>query len=81
MRYVSSLISGVGIFFFGAGLAWYHGIMGVLYPEAVHSLYWAFMILGGSLLSEGGTLYVAFREIRSGARNENLSMLDYSKAF
>ncbi|XP_022665831.1 zinc transporter 9-like [Varroa jacobsoni] len=77
MRYVSSLISGVGIFFFGAGLAWYHGVMGLLYPEAVQSLYWAFIILGGSLLTEGGTLYVAFREIRSGARNENVSMLDY----
>ncbi|OQR78850.1 zinc transporter 9-like [Tropilaelaps mercedesae] len=77
MRYVSSLISGVGIFFCGAGLAWYHGFVGLLSPERVNSLYWAFVILGGSLLSEGGTLYVAFREIRNGARHENVSMLDY----
>ncbi|XP_003744908.1 zinc transporter 9 [Galendromus occidentalis] len=77
MRYVSSLISGVGIFFFGAGLAWYHGFMGLIYPEAVHSLYWSFVILGGSFLSEGGTLFVAYKEIKSGARKENVPMLDY----
>ncbi|KAG0427472.1 hypothetical protein HPB47_025486 [Ixodes persulcatus] len=40
MRYVSSLISGVGVFFFGAGLAWYHGIKGLLHPEELESLYW-----------------------------------------
>ena len=79
MRYVSSLISGVGIFFFGAGLAWYHGFMGLMHPETSQSLYWAFIILGGSLLSESGTLFVAFREIRNGARKENVPMLDYSE--
>lgn len=79
MRYVSSLISGVGIFFFGAGLAWYHGFMGLMHPEAVASLYWPFIILGGSLLSEGGTLFVAFKEIRNGARKERVPMMDYSE--
>ncbi|CAN8006220.1 unnamed protein product, partial [Ixodes hexagonus] len=77
MRYVSSLISGVGVFFFGAGLAWYHGIKGLLHPEELESLYWAFFILGGSLISEGGTLLVAYNEVKKGAQREKMSMLEY----
>ncbi|XP_023212989.1 zinc transporter 9-like, partial [Centruroides sculpturatus] len=53
MRYVASLISGVGIFCFGTGISIYHGIMGIFFPEVIESLYWAFFILGGSLISEG----------------------------
>lgn len=40
MRYIASLISGVGIFMMGAGLSWYHGIMGLLHPEPIQSLLW-----------------------------------------
>uniref|UniRef100_A0AAR2JZV0 Cation efflux protein transmembrane domain-containing protein n=1 Tax=Pygocentrus nattereri TaxID=42514 RepID=A0AAR2JZV0_PYGNA len=54
MRYIASLISGVGIFMMGAGLSWYHGIMGLLHPQPMESLLWAYCILAGSLVSEGG---------------------------
>lgn len=40
MRYIASLISGVGIFMMGAGLSWYHGIMGLLNPQPMESLLW-----------------------------------------
>uniref|UniRef100_A0A4W4HD44 Proton-coupled zinc antiporter SLC30A9, mitochondrial n=1 Tax=Electrophorus electricus TaxID=8005 RepID=A0A4W4HD44_ELEEL len=40
MRYISSLISGVGIFMMGAGLSWYHGIIGLLHPHPIESLIW-----------------------------------------
>lgn len=40
MRYIASLISGVGIFMMGAGLSWYHGIMGLLHPQPMESLLW-----------------------------------------
>lgn len=40
MRYIASLISGVGIFMMGAGLSWYHGVMGLLHPEPIESLLW-----------------------------------------
>ena len=40
MRYIASLISGVGIFMMGAGLSWYHGIMGLLHPQQMESLLW-----------------------------------------
>uniref|UniRef100_A0AAY4CLB1 Cation efflux protein transmembrane domain-containing protein n=1 Tax=Denticeps clupeoides TaxID=299321 RepID=A0AAY4CLB1_9TELE len=56
MRYIASLISGVGIFMMGAGLSWYHGIMGLLHPQPMESLLWAYCILAGSLVSEGGGL-------------------------
>lgn len=59
MRYVSSLISGVGIFCVGTGLSFYHGITGLLHPQPIEDFYWAFFILGGSLVSEGATLVVA----------------------
>jgi zinc transporter 9 len=37
MQYVSSLISGVGIFCMGAGLSIYHGIIGLGSPQQVQS--------------------------------------------
>ncbi|OQV20539.1 Zinc transporter 9 [Hypsibius exemplaris] len=77
LRYVSSLVSGLGIFFFGFGLTVYHGIMGLLHPTAIAPLYWAFFVLGGSLLSEGGTLMVALGQIRKEARRQNVSIWNY----
>lgn len=49
MRYIASLISGVGIFMMGAGLSWYHGIMGLLHPEPIESLLWVRVRLGVDL--------------------------------
>jgi len=43
MRYVSSLISGVGIFCVGCGLSIYHGIDGILHPEPITDLYTQFL--------------------------------------
>ncbi len=39
MQYVSSLISGVGIFCMGAGLSIYHGVTGLVHPSEIESLY------------------------------------------
>uniref|UniRef100_A0A8C3TXS9 Proton-coupled zinc antiporter SLC30A9, mitochondrial n=1 Tax=Catharus ustulatus TaxID=91951 RepID=A0A8C3TXS9_CATUS len=77
MRYIASLISGVGIFMMGAGLSWYHGIIGLLHPHPVESLLWAYCILAGSLVSEGATLLVAINEIRRSARAKGLSFYQY----
>uniref|UniRef100_A0A672IL65 Proton-coupled zinc antiporter SLC30A9, mitochondrial n=1 Tax=Salarias fasciatus TaxID=181472 RepID=A0A672IL65_SALFA len=77
MRYIASLISGVGIFMMGAGLSWYHGIMGLLHPEPIESLLWAYCILAGSLVSEGATLLVAVNEIRRSAHQHGLSFYEY----
>ena len=77
MTYVSSLISGVGIFCVGTGLSLYHGIHGILFPNPLESFYWAYFILGGSLVSEGATLLVAINSIRKGACEKQLSFKDY----
>jgi len=37
-RYVYSLISGVGIFFLGAGVTVYHGAMGLFHPPVLEFL-------------------------------------------
>ncbi|XP_013788210.2 zinc transporter 9-like isoform X2 [Limulus polyphemus] len=77
MRYVASLISGVGIFCFGTGLSIYHGIMGLLHPEQMEPLFWAYMALSISLMTEGGTLMIAFNAIKKGAFQEGMSVKEY----
>ncbi|XP_072554089.1 proton-coupled zinc antiporter SLC30A9, mitochondrial [Paramormyrops kingsleyae] len=77
MRYIASLISGVGIFMMGAGLSWYHGIMGLLNPQPMESLLWAYCILAGSLVSEGATLVVAINEIKKSAQLRGISFYQY----
>ncbi|KAI4904147.1 hypothetical protein NFI96_013806, partial [Prochilodus magdalenae] len=77
MRYIASLISGVGIFMMGAGLSWYHGIMGLLHPQPMESLLWAYCILAGSLVSEGATLLVAINEIKKSAHKQGVSFYEY----
>ncbi|KAL1506629.1 hypothetical protein ABEB36_005955 [Hypothenemus hampei] len=77
MKYVASLISGVGIFCVGTGLSFYHGISGLLNPQPMEDFFWAYFILGGSLVSEGATWLVAFNSIRKGAREINMSVKDY----
>ncbi|GLH14182.1 AGAP012046-PA [Gryllus bimaculatus] len=77
MKYVASLISGVGIFCVGTGLSLYHGITGLLHPAPLESFYWAFFILGGSLVSEGATLLVAVNSIKKGAKESNMQFWEY----
>ncbi|XP_069950414.1 proton-coupled zinc antiporter SLC30A9, mitochondrial isoform X2 [Cherax quadricarinatus] len=77
MRYVSSLISGAMIFCVGAGLSIQHGISGLLGPTEVLPLYWAFYILGGSMITEGGTLLMAVHAIRKGAQEQQMSFTEY----
>ena len=52
-RYVYSLISGVGIFFLGAGVSSYHGIMGLIHPHVIANMPVAFSVLGASAVVEG----------------------------
>nr|CAE30407.1 novel protein similar to human chromosome 4 open reading frame 1 (C4orf1) [Danio rerio] len=58
-------------------LSWYHGIMGLLHPQPIESLLWAYCILAGSLVSEGATLLVAINEIKKSARTQGLSFYEY----
>lgn len=53
MRYIASLISGVGIFMMGAGLSWYHGIMGLLHPQPIESLLWVSFSICNKIICKG----------------------------
>lgn len=77
MKYVSSLISGVGIFCVGTGLSVYHGIVGLMVPSPMESYYWAILCLAGSLLSEGATCLVAISSLRKGAMESEMSIKNY----
>ncbi|EDW74875.2 uncharacterized protein Dwil_GK15668 [Drosophila willistoni] len=77
MRYVSSLISGVGIFCVGCGLSVYHGIEGIIHPEPIGDLFWVYCILMGSLVSEGATLIVAVNELKRAAVVNNMTFKEY----
>uniref|UniRef100_A0A8C9VW97 Proton-coupled zinc antiporter SLC30A9, mitochondrial n=1 Tax=Scleropages formosus TaxID=113540 RepID=A0A8C9VW97_SCLFO len=76
MRYIASLISGVGIFMMGAGLSWYHGIMGLLNPQPIESLLWV-SDLGLAFFSILATLLVAISEIKKSAQLQGLSFYEY----
>ncbi|XP_063374634.1 proton-coupled zinc antiporter SLC30A9, mitochondrial [Cydia amplana] len=77
MRYVSSLISGVGIFCVGSGLSFYHGVTGILDPQPLHDFYWAYFVLGGAVVSEGATLMVALNSLRKGAKEADTPLYEY----
>ncbi|CAH1267603.1 SLC30A9 [Branchiostoma lanceolatum] len=77
MRYVSSLVSGVGIFCVGSGLSIYHGVLGLIDPQPMESFFWAYCILAGSLVSEGATLLVATAQIRKSARAQGMQFMEY----
>lgn len=77
MRYIASLISGVAIFCTGTGLSIYHGVHGLLHPEPIESYYWAFFILFGSLISEGGTLAIALNAARKASAAQGATLKQY----
>uniref|UniRef100_A0A8D1C370 Proton-coupled zinc antiporter SLC30A9, mitochondrial n=1 Tax=Sus scrofa TaxID=9823 RepID=A0A8D1C370_PIG len=72
MRYIASLISGVGIFMMGAGLSWYHGIMGLLNPQPIESLLWVISLLHSlrrSARAKGMSFYKYVMESRDPSTN------------
>ncbi|XP_005110928.1 zinc transporter 9 [Aplysia californica] len=77
LRHISSLISGVGIFFLGTGLSWYHSIQGFMHPTDLGSLHWCIATLVGSFISEGATLVIAVNQVRKSSKESNMSFVEY----
>uniref|UniRef100_A0AAY5KBX0 Proton-coupled zinc antiporter SLC30A9, mitochondrial n=1 Tax=Esox lucius TaxID=8010 RepID=A0AAY5KBX0_ESOLU len=70
MRYIASLISGVGIFMMGAGLSWYHGIMGLLHPQPIESLLWVnYLNIKKSASQQGVSFYEYVMQSRDPSTN------------
>ena len=53
LRHVSSLVSGVAIFFLGTGFSIYHGIQGILHPHEMGSLMWVCIRLSNTFQYSG----------------------------
>jgi zinc transporter 9 len=77
MTYITSLISGVGIFCFGTGLSWYHGFMAIIDPPPLESLSWALALLSIAAVSETVTLLMACYDIKSSARKIGIGFWPY----
>ncbi|KAG9141034.1 hypothetical protein Leryth_012616 [Lithospermum erythrorhizon] len=76
-RFVWSLISAVGIFCLGAGATIVHGIQNLWSAQSPENMEYAALVIGGSLLIEGASLFVAINAVRKGAASEGLSVRDY----
>ncbi|HBI33960.1 MAG TPA: hypothetical protein DEA43_03910 [Candidatus Moranbacteria bacterium] len=68
-RFFWALISACSIFFLGAGITLYHGLMGFLHKEQMHISSIAFVILAISFVIEAGTFLIAYRELRAHKKN------------
>ncbi len=78
MQYVTSLISGVGIFCMGAGLSVYHGVTGLMATQhQFESMQLALAILAMSFISESVTLAMAVRSLRQSAESAGMGTLEY----
>ncbi|KAI8797910.1 proton-coupled zinc antiporter SLC30A9, mitochondrial-like [Biomphalaria glabrata] len=77
LRHISSLISGVGIFFFGTGLSYYHSFQGFINPLELGNLTWCLATLFGSLISEGASLIIAINQVRKSAKALEIGFKDY----
>lgn len=64
-RFFWALISACSIFFLGAGITVYHGVMGFLHKESIHISSVAFLILAIAFVIEAGTFLIALRELRA----------------
>ncbi|MGQ9499373.1 MAG: cation diffusion facilitator family transporter [Dissulfurimicrobium sp.] len=73
-RYVWGLISACGIFFVGAGVTIYHGIVALIYSHEPLITNWTFIVLAISFFIEGGSLVVAFID-RKECDTANLAVL------
>ena len=63
-RFLRALISACGIFFIGAGITTYHGVITLISPSEIHISKRTFIILAISFIIESITLSIAINEIK-----------------
>ena len=63
-RFFWALLSACGIFFVGAGVTIYRGVMSLLHPEQVEITALLFLVLGASFIIESATFLIAARELK-----------------
>ncbi len=73
-RFVWGLISACGIFFVGAGVTVYHGIMSLIQNHEPDINEWTFYVLAVSFLAEGYSFFIAMHQRKEGD-TANLAVL------
>lgn len=63
--YFWSFIVALLVFALGAGVSFYEGIVHMLDPEPIRNVTVTYVVLGLSMLFEGGSWYIALREFRA----------------
>lgn len=76
-RFVWSLISAVGIFCLGCGATIVHGVQNLWTSEQPANIGYAALVIGGSFIIEGISLFVAIQAVRKGAAAEGMTVRDY----
>ncbi|XP_037079177.1 zinc transporter 9-like [Pollicipes pollicipes] len=73
VRHVASLISGVGIFCLGSGVAFFHGFHALYDPAPMGDFLVGYCVLAAALVSESVTLTLATRNILRNSRRQGCS--------
>lgn len=76
-RFVWSLISAVGIFCLGSGATIVNGIQNLWTSQPPANIHYAALVIGGSLIIEGASLFVAIQAVKKGAASEGMKLRDY----
>jgi len=76
-RYAYALISGVGIFVFGGGVSLYQGIIGLFNSHVIGNSIGSLLVLLFSLISDGASLLVAYKQIKNRAKASGVNMIRY----
>ncbi|MEJ7557710.1 MAG: cation diffusion facilitator family transporter [Pedobacter sp.] len=70
--YFWSFIVSILIFGLGGGLSIYQGITHIIHPDELRDPFWNYVVLGVSLIFEGISLFIAWKEFKAVKGNDSL---------
>ncbi len=76
-RFFWGLVSALGIFFVGAGVTTWHGVMGLVHLSPSHHTWVTWAVLGIAMGLEGAAAVVAFRGLAHDAKTQGVATLRY----
>lgn len=76
-RFFWGLVSALGIFFVGAGVTTWHGVMGLVHLTPSRHSWVTWAVLGIAIVLEGGAATVAFRGLARDAKAQGVATLRY----
>ena len=73
-----SLMVAILLFFGGASFSIYEGIHKLFNPEPLHNIYWIFLVLGLSIIIEGKSFMVAYKEFKKKSQRSFIRAIEDS---